>query len=62
MKRFADIIVNRIYRYYVVFHCPYYYFFNKDAKRKTKCILGLTESNSGLAADGEIERALAGFA
>jgi len=61
MNRFVDRIINKLCKLYIMFHSEYYRFFNKDVRTKMKCILSLTESNTGLTAAGQIERALPGF-
>jgi len=62
MKRLANRIINKLYKYYVMFHFSYYYFFNHNLRGKIDDILRLTESDAGVAAPEESEQALPGFA
>ena len=62
MIRFIHRIINKLYKYYVMFHCSYYSLFNHNLKHKIRHILRLTESDAGIAAAEESEQALPGFA
>jgi len=62
MNRFANRVINKLYKYYVMLHYSYYSLFGGNLKQKMRHILKLTESDAGVGDPEESEQALPGFA
>jgi 2-polyprenyl-3-methyl-5-hydroxy-6-metoxy-1,4-benzoquinol methylase len=61
MNRLAKRVINKFYKYYVMFHFSYYRFFNRNLKKKISDIMRLTEKDVGVGSAEESEQALPGF-